>query len=203
MAFGFRGKVLIAIILVALSSAIAAYGYLYVHPWHYSYTGDGAFTDNGITASSYRYVLKLDKYDLANSVGKKHRYVVGALPQNDMRLALRLILTEGESRELIDRLRIRTAVSEVGETRPYYYYEGRLYSHDAGFTPTSYRHSSTETVLVFYSPEPFTQPITLFGRPTGLHQRGERKVEFELLDSVDKALRNKQAELIIFGGGWK
>lgn len=203
MARGLRVKVLIPVILLALCAAILGYVYLYVHPWRYSYKGDGAFTDSGLTASSYRYVLKLDSYDLTNSVGKKHQYLVGVLPQNDMRLALQFVLTEGEPRELIDDLRIRVSVSKLGETKPYYVYEGKLYTPDAGFTPTGYKDSSNRTVLVMYSREPFTQSIAILGKPTGLHQQGGRKVEFELLGPVAKPLRNNEAELVIFGGGWK
>lgn len=196
-------KKLVVATFILISGVITVYLYLDVQPWHFKYKGDGMFTDNGVAASSYRYMLRLDTYDLTSASGKKNVYFVGNLPQEDMRLALRFIIDEGESRELIDKLRVRIVVSEVNEYNSSWKYEGVLYSFDAGFTPTSYTHSAEKIVLIMYSREPFTEPIMVFGQPSGLYKQGKRKVEFEFLGPIDKPLLQNRAELIIFGGGWK
>lgn len=196
-------KLLVVASLVVSCGFLAVYIYLYVHPWRYSYSGDGIFTDKGFSASSYRYVLKLDELSLANSVGNKRTYFVGSLPQTSMRVALRFVLAEGESRESIDNLKIRLVVSASSDHQNYFQYKGKLYSQGEGFTPTSYMNSAGETVIVMYEKEPFMEPITIFGRHSGLYQREARIVEFELLEPIEKPLRQNQAELIIFGGGWK
>ncbi len=202
-----RLKVLMSIGIVLLLAWVGAFIYLYNPLWAFDYEGEGIFADRGPRASSYRYVLVLDRYDLSRKSGTG-KYMIGELPRTDMRLGLRFFLSDNEfqggigAREHIDDVGIAVAISGRGESDVYFQYSGPLYTPDSGFVPTT-RPGHDGGVVIMYSPRPLLSTVQVFGLDTGIIKQEHCVVSFRLTDPIDKPLNENTVELIVFGGGWK
>jgi hypothetical protein len=190
----------------------------------FDYTGDGAFTDRGIYASSKRYVLDLGGIDF--SVANKKIYVIGDLPNVDT-LGLYLYFDKDKYPGLDEKLykistgsRIRILISSVETKSIVFEYSGVLYEDGKvngkyfrrGIPPAGTTYGYTE-YIGFTIPYDFNEKIKVFGIETPFFDNFKRVLEIEILEPIEfegsvgagtvaASSGGFVANIYIFGGDW-